>query len=62
MDPKHSLQAQYLKMISVNILTYGSFLLGSFILIYNFSETPWENKAVFMLYTELFIGFLKVNF
>ena len=62
MDPKHSLQAQYLKMISVNILTYGAFLLGSFILIYNFSETPWENKAVFMLYTELFIGFLKVNF
>ena len=25
MDPKHSLQAQYLKMISVNILTYGAF-------------------------------------
>ena len=24
------------------------------------SETPWENKAVFMLYTELFIGFIKV--
>jgi len=24
------------------------------------SETPWENKAAFMLYTELFIGFIKV--
>jgi len=24
------------------------------------SENPWENKAVFMLYTELFIGFVKV--
>jgi len=24
------------------------------------SENPWENKAVFMLYTELFIGFIKV--
>ena len=25
-----------------------------------FSENPWENKAVFMLYTELVIGLLKV--
>ncbi len=25
-----------------------------------YSETPWENKAVFMLYTELFIGLVKV--
>ena len=25
------------------------------------SENPWENKAVFMLYTELFIGFIKVR-
>ena len=24
------------------------------------SENPWENKAVFMLYTELSIGFVKV--
>jgi hypothetical protein len=25
-----------------------------------YSEAPWENKAVFMLYTELFIGLIKV--
>ena len=25
-----------------------------------YSENPWENKAVFMLYTELVIGFIKV--
>ncbi len=25
-----------------------------------YSENPWENKAVFMLYTELAIGFVKV--
>ncbi len=25
-----------------------------------YSEAPWENKAVFMLYTELVIGFVKV--
>ncbi len=25
-----------------------------------YSENPWENKAVFMLHTELFIGFVKV--
>lgn len=24
------------------------------------SETPWENKAVFLLYTELIIGFIRV--
>ncbi|KAI4467644.1 ring zinc finger protein [Holotrichia oblita] len=24
------------------------------------SETPWENKAVFLLYTELIMGFIKV--
>lgn len=23
-------------------------------------ETPWENKPVFLLYTELIIGFIKV--
>ena len=27
---------------------------------YSFSENPWENKAVFMLYTELVIGLFKV--
>ena len=27
---------------------------------YTFSENPWENKAVFMLYTELVIGLFKV--
>lgn len=26
-----------------------------------YSENPWENKAVFMLYTELVIGFIKVR-
>ena len=26
------------------------------------SENPWDNKAVFMLYTELAIGFVKVIF
>jgi E3 ubiquitin-protein ligase synoviolin len=26
------------------------------------SENPWDNKAVFMLYTELAIGFTKVKF
>jgi E3 ubiquitin-protein ligase synoviolin len=26
-----------------------------------YSEAPWENKAVFMLYTELFIGLIKVS-
>ena len=25
------------------------------------SENPWDNKAVFMLYTELAIGFVKVS-
>lgn len=25
------------------------------------SENPWDNKAVFLLYTELIIGLLKVN-
>jgi hypothetical protein len=25
-----------------------------------YSEAPWENKAVFMLYTELVIGLVKV--
>jgi len=25
------------------------------------SENPWDNKAVFMLYTELAIGFIKVK-
>lgn len=24
------------------------------------SETPWDNKAVFLLYTELVMGFIKV--
>lgn len=24
------------------------------------SDTPWENKAVFLLYTELIIGFIRV--
>ena len=27
-----------------------------------YSEAPWENKAVFMLYTELFIGLVKVPY
>lgn len=27
-----------------------------------YSENPWENKAVFMLYTELVIGFIKASF
>ena len=27
---------------------------------FSFSENPWENKAVFMLYTELVIGLFKV--
>lgn len=26
------------------------------------AETPWENKAVFLLYTELVIGFIRVVF
>ena len=26
-----------------------------------YSENPWENKAVFMLYTELIIGGIKVR-
>lgn len=26
------------------------------------SENPWDNKPVFLLYTELIIGFLKVIF
>lgn len=25
------------------------------------SENPWDNKPVYLLYTELIIGFLKVN-
>lgn len=25
------------------------------------SENPWDNKAVFMLYTELAVGFVKVR-
>ena len=25
------------------------------------AENPWDNKAVFMLYTELVVGLIKVN-
>ncbi|TSK28151.1 E3 ubiquitin-protein ligase synoviolin [Bagarius yarrelli] len=40
-----------------SIITRGA----SVQLVFGFeSENPWENKAVYMLYTELFTGFIKV--
>ena len=42
----------------INIIHTKSFIHGIDPL--SFSENPWENKAVFMLYTELVIGLFKV--
>ncbi|XP_023330216.1 E3 ubiquitin-protein ligase synoviolin B isoform X2 [Eurytemora carolleeae] len=48
---------EYAILLTIILNTVIKYILHSVDL---HSETPWENKAVFMLYTELFIGFLKV--
>jgi len=48
---------EYAILLTIILNTLVKYVLHSIDLN---SETPWENKAVFMLYTELFIGFIKV--
>merc|ERR1719167_1196745 len=48
---------EYAILLTIVINTLVKYVLHSIDL---HSENPWENKAVFMLYTELFIGFVKV--
>jgi len=48
---------EYAILLTIVINTLVKYVLHSIDL---HSENPWENKAVFMLYTELFIGFIKV--
>jgi len=48
---------EYAVLLTIILNTLIKYVLHSVDL---HSETPWENKAVFMLYTELFIGFIKV--
>jgi len=48
---------EYAILLTIVINTLVKYVLHSIDL---HSENPWENKAVFMLYTELLIGFIKV--
>ena len=48
---------EYAILLTIVINTLVKYVLHSIDL---HSENPWENKAVFMLYTELFVGFVKV--
>merc|ERR1719167_379706 len=48
---------EYAILLTIVVNTLVKYILHSIDL---HSENPWENKAVFMLYTELFIGFVKV--
>jgi len=48
---------EYAILLTIVVNTLVKYVLHSIDL---HSENPWENKAVFMLYTELFVGFVKV--
>ncbi len=48
---------EYAVLLTIVANTVVKYILHSIDL---YSENPWENKAVFMLYTELVIGFIKV--
>jgi len=48
---------EYAVLLTIILNTLVKYVLHSVDL---HSDTIWENKAVFMLYTELFIGFIKV--
>uniref|UniRef100_A0A674MW66 RING-type E3 ubiquitin transferase n=1 Tax=Takifugu rubripes TaxID=31033 RepID=A0A674MW66_TAKRU len=47
----------YAILLTMVLTTFIKYLLHTIDLN---SENPWENKAVYMLYTELFTGFIKV--
>jgi E3 ubiquitin-protein ligase synoviolin len=49
---------EYAVLLTIVANTLVKYILHSIDL---HSENPWDNKAVFMLYTELVIGFVKVN-
>ncbi len=49
---------EYAVLLTITANTLVKYVLHSIDL---YSENPWENKAVFMLYTELFIGLIKVK-
>uniref|UniRef100_A0A8C5WPX2 RING-type E3 ubiquitin transferase n=1 Tax=Laticauda laticaudata TaxID=8630 RepID=A0A8C5WPX2_LATLA len=48
---------EYAILMTMVLTVFIKYLLHSIDLQ---SENPWDNKAVFMLYTELFTGFIKV--
>ena len=48
---------EYAILLTIVVNTLVKYVLHGIDL---YSENPWENKAVFMLYTELVIGFIKV--
>lgn len=48
---------EYAVLLTIVANTVAKYVLHGIDL---YSENPWENKAVFMLYTELAIGFVKV--
>jgi E3 ubiquitin-protein ligase synoviolin len=50
---------EYAVLLTIIANTVVKYILHSIDL---HSENPWDNKAVFMLYTELAIGFVKVIF
>ena len=49
---------EYAILLTIIINTLVKYVLHSIDL---HSENPWEAKAVFMLYAELIIGFIKVG-
>ena len=49
---------EYAILLTIVVNTFVKYVLHGIDL---YSEAPWENKAVFMLYTELVIGFVKVG-
>uniref|UniRef100_A0A3B3ZM63 RING-type E3 ubiquitin transferase n=1 Tax=Periophthalmus magnuspinnatus TaxID=409849 RepID=A0A3B3ZM63_9GOBI len=48
---------EYAILLTMVLTTFIKYMLHSVDLQ---SENPWDNKAVYMLYTELFTGFIKV--
>ncbi|XP_056142693.1 E3 ubiquitin-protein ligase synoviolin [Lampris incognitus] len=48
---------EYAILLTMVLTTFIKYLLHTIDLQ---SDNPWENKAVYMLYTELFTGFIKV--
>jgi len=48
---------EYAVLLTVAANTLVKYVLHAYDLM---GEAPWENKAVFMLYTELVVGFVKV--